>query len=530
MADQQATTTIRDLRKAFLSLLRGEIPQLISVPESAGNEELRDLSEAGNALIKSFAEAHDFMSCLSKGALEIDPPSRNFLISPFKRLHSNLRHLTWQTQQVARGDLSQRVDFLGEFSDSFNSMIDALRDKRRVELKLKLSEERLGLALEAAELGLWDYDVKSGNVIFNEGWAKILGYASEEVEPTIDFWRRLIRPEDQEAFRAAWEAHLKGLSQSFSLEHRVSAKSGDLKWILCLGRVVDFDSDGNPSRMTGIFVDITDRKMAEAALIEAHASLLEANTKIMDSIHYARTIQTAFLPNAQDMVSELGEYCIIWRPRDVIGGDIYKFKAVPEGFLVAVIDCTGHGVPGAIMTMIAGSSFDRACEDVGYTDPALILRKMNALVKNSLNQHHAETPSDDGLDIGLCFVNKLSKTVTFAGARIDLYVVRDGKLEEISADRQSVGYKTSQLDFVYTNHKVSINGRTNFYLCTDGILHQTGGPRAFPFGKTRVKKLLAALYGRPLGEHKKALQEAITNYRGPEPQLDDITVLGFTFS
>jgi PAS domain S-box-containing protein len=530
MSDELATTTAQDLRKAFLSLLSGEIPPLIRVPEPGENDELREISEAGNALIKSFAEAHDFLSCLSKGTLEIDPPSRNFLISPFKRLHSNLRHLTWQTQQVARGDLSHHVDFLGEFSDAFNSMIDALRDKRRVELQLKLSEERLGLALEAAELGLWDYDIKSGNVIFNEGWAKMLGYASEEVEPTIDFWRRLIHSEDQEAFVTAWEAHLKGLTPSFRLEHRVSAKSGDLKWMLCLGRVVDTGADGNPSRMAGIFVDITDRKEAEAALLDAHASLLDANTKIMDSIHYARTIQTAFLPNEQDIVSELGEYCIIWRPRDVIGGDIYKFKAVPEGFLVAVIDCTGHGVPGAIMTMIAGSSFDRACEDVGHTDPALILRKMNALVKNSLNQHHAETPSDDGLDVGLCFVNKLSKTVTFAGARIDLYIVRDGKLDEIPADRQSVGYKTSRLDFVYKNHQVPIDGHTNFYICTDGILHQTGGPRLFPFGKTRVKKLLAALYGRPLDEHKKALQETIAHYRGSEPQLDDITVFGFSLS
>ncbi len=530
MADQLSNTTMQAVQGAFQSLLRGEIPQLISVLEPVESDELRKLCEAANVLIKSFAEANDFMSSLSKGTLDIDPPSRNFLISPFKRLHSNLRHLTWQTQQVARGDLSQHVDFLGEFSDVFNSMIDALRDKRQVELRLKLSEERLGLALEGADLGLWDYDVKTGDVIFNEGWAKMLGYAPEEIKPNIEFWRRLIHPEDTTAFVTAWEAHLHGLTPSFCIEHRLAAKSGDWQWIQCLGRVVDADAEGKPTRMAGIFVDITYRKIAEAELLAAHASLLDANTKIMDSIHYARTIQTAFLPNPQDMASELGDYCIIWKPRDVIGGDIYKFKWVPEGFLVAVIDCTGHSVPGAIMTMIAGSSFDRACEDVGHADPALILQKMNSLVKSSLNQHHAETPSDDGLDIGLCFVNRLRRTLTFAGARIDLYVVRNGELDEILADRQSVGYKTSRLDFVYANHEVPILGQTNCYMCTDGILDQTGGSRLFSFGKTRFKEMLSALSERPLGGQKKAIEETIERYRGDEPQLDDITVFGFSVS
>ncbi|MBI5252079.1 MAG: SpoIIE family protein phosphatase [Desulfomonile tiedjei] len=398
--DQTESTIVNAVKEAILSLLRGEPPNKISVPEIARGDSLDGLCESVNELMKTFSEAHDFLAFLSKGTLEVDPPRRSFLISPFKQLHSNLRHLTWQTKQVATGDFSHRVDFLGEFSDAFNSMIDSLREKRLVELELH----------------------------------------------------------------------------------------------------------------------------------EAHSKLLEANTQIMDSIHYARTIQTAFLPNTQEITSALKDFCIIWKPKDVIGGDIYKFRSHQDGFLIAAIDCTGHGVPGAIMTMIAGSSFDRALEEVGHADPALILQKLNLLVKNSLNQHVSESPSDDGLDIGICLVNKSRRTLVFAGAKIGLFRVSDGQVHEIPGDRQSIGYKTSRLSFNYTNHSLPIQDHATFYMCTDGITHQTGGPRQFPFGKKRFKRLLLDHCEKSLSEQKRAFEEAIEKYRGDEPQLDDMTLVGFTVS
>jgi CheY-like chemotaxis protein len=256
--------------------------------------------------------------------------------------------------------------------------------------------------------------------------------------------------------------------------------------------------------------------------------LLEANEKIMDSIRYARTIQTAFLPDERDIAARLDNYCILWKPKEIIGGDIYTFKAYREGFLIAVMDWTGHGVPGAIMTMIAGSSFDRALEKVGYTDPGLILRKLNGLVKTSLHQHRAETDSDDGLDIGVCYVDEIRRTLVYAGAKIDLYNVRGGDVCRIPADKQSIGYKSSKLDFNYVNHKVQLDPSPVFFMCTVGIFHQTGGPRGFSFGRKRFEALISDCHEKSLMEQKKLIDEAMENYRAAEPQLDDITIIGFS--
>ncbi len=155
-------------------------------------------------------------------------------------------------------------------------------------------------------------------------------------------------------------------------------------------------------------------------------------------------IQSAFLPQPQEMSAQLGEYFIIWKPKDIIGGDMYKFKTVAEGCVLAVMDCTGHGVPGALMTMIAGACFDLALEGVGYREPSKLLQRLNELVKAALNQHDKVSASNDGLDIGVCFVNKAEGFVVFSGAGIGLHYIAEGILQEAIPDRQSIGYKSSR--------------------------------------------------------------------------------------
>jgi len=246
-----------------LRLLAGKPADPLVQCAKVQDSELQELCETTNLLIKQFTEAHDFLASLSQGLLEIDPPPRNLLISPFKQLHSNLRHLTWQTKQVAVGDFSQHVDFLGEFSDAFNKMIASLRERHEIELALHRSEERLALAIDGANLGLWDYDLGAGEVVFNKRWAEMLEYNLEEIAPRTHFWHDLIHPDDKVNFLSAWEGHLKCSTPIFRVEHRLRTKSGRWKWMFCTGRVVDTDALGNAVRVAGIFVDITDRKCAE---------------------------------------------------------------------------------------------------------------------------------------------------------------------------------------------------------------------------------------------------------------------------
>ena len=265
---------------------------------------------------------------------------------------------------------------------------------------------------------------------------------------------------------------------------------------------------------------------------ELRASLEQveyANRHILESIRYAEKIQSSMLPSKVRMNQCLNEYFIIEESKHIVGGDIYLFEVFDDGYLIAVIDCTGHGVPGALMTMLAGSAFKRIVKSSDYNNPARILKSMNVAVKTSLYPDEKVAVSDDGMDAGICFINTKTRTVTFAGARIPLIYVSDNMLCLIKGDRQSIGYKDADVDFDFTNHRIPILSDISFYLSTDGITDQTGGPRHFPFGNRRFQALLKAIWKKPFDEQKERIMKAHIKWKKKEEQRDDITVLGFGF-
>ncbi|MZP28904.1 HAMP domain-containing protein [Heliobacterium undosum] len=255
-----------------------------------------------------------------------------------------------------------------------------------------------------------------------------------------------------------------------------------------------------------------------------------ANEQIVESIHYARTIQQAILPPSRVIAERLRDHMVIWLPKDIIAGDIYWFHAEEQGFLVAVVDCTGHGVPGGVMTMIAATTLGRVVNEIGPADPGRILGEMNRLVRHTLSQHMEETESNDGLDIGLCYVSPEGR-LTFAGARLSLYIVSGSGLEaearEIRGNRESIGYKTSRTGTVFANHDIDIAPDMRFYMTTDGLRDQVGGVKGIPFGKTRLLQLLQSLQDLPMAAQKEAILEAFAQYRGKQTQRDDVTMFGF---
>jgi phosphoserine phosphatase RsbU/P len=388
---------VHDLAQALRDLLCGETPKGLIAAAPNADSPLLGLHTAATALVRTFGEASEFLRNLSHGLLDAEPPARNHLIAPFKQLHANLRHLTWQTNRVAKGDLNQHVDFMGEFSASFNEMIESLRQKRVV----------------------------------------------------------------------------------------------------------------------------------EEALLEAHAQLAEANAQLTESIQYARTIQTSFLPTRALLAEHFSEYFFIWKPKDLIGGDLLTLKPFDGGFYLGFMDCTGHGVPGAVMTMIAGASFDRAVSDSGKESPSDALRSMTSLVKRALNQHRRETESDDGLDMAVCKVEPPRGLMTFAGARIGLYRVQEERVQEMRPDSRSIGYKNSSDRFPFKEHSAPLTPNAVYYLITDGFFHQTGGPSGLPYGKKRFVELLRKTSNAPLAQQEDTLLRTFDEYRANEPQLDDVTALAF---
>lgn len=252
-----------------------------------------------------------------------------------------------------------------------------------------------------------------------------------------------------------------------------------------------------------------------------------ANNQIMDSIRYASSIQRAILPQLHSLTSHLEDYFVIWQPRDVIGGDLYWFFCHHNDIMIAVIDCTGHGVPGAIMTMLAGTTLNRVVNELGYGDPSLVLTNMNKMIRDTLSSDENNSFYDNGLDIGICYVNKKLKTLVFAGARISLYFSEGHSAFEVKGDRQSVGYQTSNPDFIFTNHKINITNEMKFYMMTDGLSDQVGGHTGVPFGKKRFMEFITANNAKSFQTQQNMLHEMFHQYRAEESQRDDITVIGF---
>ncbi|MBF0592794.1 MAG: PhnD/SsuA/transferrin family substrate-binding protein [Nitrospirae bacterium] len=282
----------------------------------------------------------------------------------------------------------------------------------------------------------------------------------------------------------------------------------------------------NVSRQ-GLNRELTERKKAEAKLAESYEQLEEANSQIMDSIRYASSIQRSIMPHLPGIGSHMDDYFVIWRPRDIIGGDIYCFNYQHNDFMLAIIDCTGHGVPGAIMTMLAGSTLNRVVNERGYTDPSAVLNSMNRLVRQTLSGEGGGGLNDNGLDMGICYVDKQAMRLTFAGARISIFCVNATSVGEIKGDRQSIGYQTSDPEYVFKNHQFDIIDGMSFYMMTDGISDQIGGEQGLPFGKKRFKELIAQHSTRPFQEQQAILTEAFDTYRGQQQQRDDVTVIGF---
>jgi serine phosphatase RsbU (regulator of sigma subunit) len=255
--------------------------------------------------------------------------------------------------------------------------------------------------------------------------------------------------------------------------------------------------------------------------------LVESHKEVNDSIIYASKMQASLLPKNKVLNEVFSENFIIWLPRNKVSGDIYICEKSSAGTLIGVIDCTGHGVPGAFMTMLALSTIKSFKDENIFQNPAMVLNRLNETIKMELKQNRKDDKSDDGLDIGLCFIDNDKTKMTFSGAKIDLVYFEENEFKVIKSNRQSIGYNKSKLDYEYTNYTLDINNKQNFYLYSDGIIDQVGELKPYPFGKKRFHKELAVNQKYNFATQKVNIIKALDKYQGEAFRRDDITILGF---
>ena len=263
-------------------------------------------------------------------------------------------------------------------------------------------------------------------------------------------------------------------------------------------------------------------------LDRSNRQLAESNRQIMDSIRFAQLIQASILPEDAEIRRQLRDFFVLYQPRDIVGGDFYYFRTTTDGCYLGVIDCTGHGVSGAFMTMTAKAVLDRVIEEAGKNDPAAILEEYNRLMRTTLHHEKQRDSIDNGLEIGLCHLVPAEGRVVFAGAKIDLLVATAGKIETIPGDKQAIGYRRSNIDYPYTCHTLVLEAGTSVFLTSDGILDQAGGRKGWGFGRRRLTELLKSAAPQPAGAQHEMIKEALAQYQGDTPQRDDITLIGFT--
>jgi len=260
---------------------------------------------------------------------------------------------------------------------------------------------------------------------------------------------------------------------------------------------------------------------------QANQKMSVAHKKLNDSIEYAKVIQSALLPDFRQVQTFLPHSFFIWQPRDIVGGDMLYVESFDQEWLVVVMDCTGHGVPGALMTMVAATNLRRITRDEGCLQPAEILKRLNVLVKTSLQQNTEQARSDDGLDAAICLVKPQAQQLLFAGAKLPLYYLHQDQMKMIKGDKQNLGYKRSDVNFNFTTHTLPLEPGMTFYLATDGLIDQLGGPKRLPVGKTRFQAWLLEHRHAPVAEQDVPLLKVFQEYQGENERLDDVTVVGF---
>lgn len=303
---------------------------------------------------------------------------------------------------------------------------------------------------------------------------------------------------------------------------------------------VNLPADGNDemgrladgfTRMAGMIRENTqqlENRVAErtAALQEANLQLELRNKQILDSIRYAKLIQTAILPRADMLARYLDQHLVIWLPRDVVGGDFYFLYPAEDGCYLGLVDCTGHGIPGAFMSMTAHAVIRQVLAESGTLSLPEILERIDASLRETLQHNPHADGLNYGMDIGLCRLR--GKALTYAGCGVDLLVNREEGVKVISATRRGLGYRRRNSHRAILEHKLDLDESTRCYLASDGLLDQAGGSDGFGFGRDRLIGFLGEYRNLPLSDQQALLVEAMENYRGDLPQRDDITVLGFS--
>ncbi|MDQ3046155.1 MAG: SpoIIE family protein phosphatase [Bacteroidota bacterium] len=272
-----------------------------------------------------------------------------------------------------------------------------------------------------------------------------------------------------------------------------------------------------------------ENKILEEKVEERTQELAQKNKDITSSIQYAKRIQLAILPPLQQIFNHFPEAFLVYKPKDIVSGDFYWFGIKDGKKIIAAVDCTGHGVPGAFMSMIGHNLLNQIISENGITDPAEILNALHRGVQGALKQGTNVVDTSDGMDVALCTIDMDNQELKFAGAYRPLFLLNGTKQEKIEADKYPIGGSQLDVERKFTTHTLKVQKGDTIYMTTDGYADQFGGEKGKKFMVKRFNELLLSMQPKSMQGQSELLDQTFENWRGEFQQVDDILIIGIRF-
>lgn len=250
--------------------------------------------------------------------------------------------------------------------------------------------------------------------------------------------------------------------------------------------------------------------------------------ELTESIKYASYIQNALLTSPQELKRLLPEHFVIFIPRDIVSGDFYWITKRKSDLIIAVADCTGHGVPGAFMSILGITLISEIVNRACYNSAGSILNQLRESVMRALNQRGVEEEQKDGIDMALCLINTNTNELEFAGAFNPIYIIKKNRLIEMHGDKMPIGIAALE-ENSFTNHKYNLEEDDIVYLFSDGFVDQFGGPEGKKYKYQPFRNLLLNISNLPMHSQKNELIKTFKHWKGNLAQLDDVLMFGFRY-
>lgn len=380
------------------------------------------------------------------------------------------------------------IDIQDQILDRLNTLIVVLNKRGSIEYVSKSAQYLLGY---------------NPNDLLGNAWWEII---------------RFSKPEGEEVKQKILSSFENTSITSQSFEHKLRTSVGGVKWIHWNVSYL------NEEQLIGIGYDITENKNSERRLIETNKRLSEQNKDITDSIYYAQRIQRSILQKQEKLKQMFVDSFLLYKPKDIVSGDYYWFYEDDEFKYVATVDCTGHGVPGAMMSMVANAMFKEVFINQQISHPAEILKALDVELEKSMNVNQ-EMIAYDGMDVSLIRITKATNELAFAGAFRSLLIVRNGEVIEINGSRYPIGFY-SGIDKAFETQYVQLKNNDCIYMFTDGFTDQFGGEKNKKLKKSNFKELLSTIYEMDLEEQEAFLEYSFNNWKQDVDQTDDVLVIG----